>query len=119
MEHATHVEGLFVAHANQESVNEIREVFFLCSVLCLMQRSDNRCQCLDVGDDLPEPTENEHALALAVGQTLLEFLDALPHPVIPLNLQTQCIAARSREEAFEVRFADLSYSESMHAQGCL
>jgi hypothetical protein len=43
-------------------------------------------------------------MALAFAQTLLQFLDSLPEPLIPVSLHARCAQIKSRDEAFEVRW---------------
>jgi inositol polyphosphate 5-phosphatase INPP5B/F len=46
--------------------------------------------------------KDDPRLALAVAQTLLQLLDSLPEPVIPVSLYARCAQVTSRDEAFEV-----------------
>jgi phosphatidylinositol-bisphosphatase len=46
--------------------------------------------------------KDDPRLALAFAQTLLQLLDSLPEPVIPISLHARCAQATSRDEAFEV-----------------
>lgn len=65
--HGLNEEGLFLVHGVEAEKCAIRE-------------------CLDTGAPL-EPAWSAHSVA----ETLLLFLDALPHPVIPIAFYAQCI----------------------------
>lgn len=61
-------------------------------------------QALDLGKELPEPTdESRSALALSVASCLFQFLEALPEPLVPTHLHHVCAESPDREAAFEVR----------------
>ncbi|KAI0366527.1 DNase I-like protein [Pilatotrama ljubarskyi] len=84
MSNATHVDGLFLMQGDEQLVERIRE-------------------CLDTGADftLDEPG-GEAKMAIAVADTLLQFLDSLVEPVIPNTLHARCAEMTSRDEAFEL-----------------
>jgi len=83
MTHAIDVDGLFVSPVKEHLITAIRE-------------------CLDTGADFPIGSKNDSSLALAFAQTLLQFLDSLSEPVVPVSLHARCAQTNSREEAFEV-----------------
>lgn len=69
-------------------------------------------ECLDTGAEFPTAIQNDLSLALAFVQTLLQFLDSLPEPLIPVSLHARCAQINSRDEAFE--FLDELSSESVN-----
>ncbi|KAJ7059109.1 DNase I-like protein, partial [Mycena amicta] len=78
------LEKVFDERADDEIVERIRE-------------------CLDTGADFPfTPSPNEHKLPVAFGETLLRLLDSFPEPLVPPELQPQCVLMTSRDEAFEM-----------------
>jgi len=83
MANAIDVDGLFVSSAEERLIATIRE-------------------CLDTGADFPVGTKNDQSLALAFAQTLLQFLDSLSEPIIPVSLHASCAQSTNRDEAYEV-----------------
>lgn len=62
-------------------------------------------QCLDTGAEFPFPAEpTDPKVSTALGYTLLQLLESLPEPVVPVSLHGRCIAAATRDAAFEVNF---------------
>ncbi|KIM82825.1 hypothetical protein PILCRDRAFT_457561 [Piloderma croceum F 1598] len=93
MANAINVDGLFVSSAEEQLISIVRE-------------------CLDTGADFPKVMKDDPRLALAVAQTLLQLLDSLPEPVIPVSLYARCAQVTSRDEAFE--FLDELPSEAVN-----
>ncbi|KAH7915962.1 DNase I-like protein [Hygrophoropsis aurantiaca] len=84
MEHVSgeDIDCLFNRPADENTVARIRE-------------------CLDTGDELPSPQDNQH-LPHGFARTLLQFLDTLAEPIVPPTLYSRCLAATDRNEAFEL-----------------
>jgi len=59
-------------------------------------------ECLDTGAKFPEVIKNDPRLALAFAQALLQLLDSLSEPIIPVSLHARCAQITSRDEAFEL-----------------
>lgn len=67
--------------------------------VCLM----NPYQCLDTGAEFgPQFEKGGTQMSVAFAACLLEFLDSLPEPVIPVNMHARCAQVVSRDQAFEV-----------------
>ncbi|KAI0049485.1 DNase I-like protein [Auriscalpium vulgare] len=83
------VDDLFFARGDEELVAQIRE-------------------CLDTGTDFPAPPKPpphhtiDPSYARAVATTLVDFLDSLPEPVIPVALHVRCAGIASRDAAYEM-----------------
>lgn len=60
-------------------------------------------ECLDTGADfdVDNATHGRRSF-LALGDCLLQFLAALPDPVIPVNMHERCAQAADRDQAFEI-----------------
>lgn len=70
----------------------------ICSALHLIFQS------LDSGADFPAHTgDQKPPFCLSVAHCLLQFLESLPEPIVPFSVQSSCVQAASRDEAFEVR----------------
>ncbi|KIL66111.1 hypothetical protein M378DRAFT_192118 [Amanita muscaria Koide BX008] len=77
------VENLFFTPAEDVYIHSIRE-------------------CLDTGDEFPYPPGSEDdRIHLAFGATLLQFLESLSSPVVPVFIHERCLQATDRDEAFE------------------
>ncbi|KAJ7700485.1 hypothetical protein B0H17DRAFT_1128893 [Mycena rosella] len=77
-------DNLFVSAADEAMVDAIRE-------------------CLDTGAEFafsPDPT-NESA-PIAFNETLLQLLNSLTEPIVPVELQPRCVDMTSRDEVFEM-----------------
>ncbi|CAL1710188.1 unnamed protein product [Somion occarium] len=84
MSNATEIKNLFLSPGDPALVADIRE-------------------CLDTGVELTQPsTCDMERVALAVATCLLELLESLPQPVIPVTLQSRCARVSSRDEAFGI-----------------
>ncbi|TFK75551.1 DNase I-like protein [Pluteus cervinus] len=60
-------------------------------------------ECLDTGEEFTfSKNEEKTAIAIAFGATILQFLKAMPDPVIPASLHTQCAQVTNRDDAFEL-----------------
>ncbi|KAJ7206536.1 DNase I-like protein [Mycena pura] len=78
------MENIFVATADEMMVDTIRE-------------------CLDTGAEFPfKPSPTDEKVPVAFGETLLRLLDSLPEPLVPVDLQQQCVEMTSRDEVFEM-----------------
>ncbi|KAJ7178211.1 DNase I-like protein [Mycena filopes] len=89
------LENVFVSPADPTMVDTIRE-------------------CLDTGADFPFPSTpsaagaqddfDKPAIAIAFGETLIRLLNALPEPLVPVELHARCaeISLGGRDEAFEL-----------------
>ncbi|KAI0752588.1 DNase I-like protein [Daedaleopsis nitida] len=82
MTNATDTNGLFVTPGDEDLVRQIRE-------------------SLDTGEEFSGP-EGDPKLALAFGDTLLQLLESLIEPVIPVSLHAHCAQVMNRDEAFEL-----------------
>ncbi len=61
-------------------------------------------QHLDTGDDFPYSHETkDRSVSIAFGDTLVLLLNSLPEFIVPRDLHGRCLAAASRDDAFEVR----------------
>ncbi|TDL27765.1 DNase I-like protein [Rickenella mellea] len=84
MSHATNIPGLFITRADEGLVDNIRDA-------------------LDTGNEISaEEKLSDPHVAIAVGETLLRFLDSLTTPVVPASIHARCMEATSRDEAFEI-----------------
>ncbi|KIP04826.1 hypothetical protein PHLGIDRAFT_129265 [Phlebiopsis gigantea 11061_1 CR5-6] len=84
MTYGSDVNELFLAHGDPEKMDDIR-------------------RALDVGEELSEPNEDIRAtMALSVGSCLIQFMEALPEPLVPVNLHHACADSLDRDAAFEL-----------------
>ncbi|KAJ3862319.1 DNase I-like protein [Lentinula novae-zelandiae] len=82
--HSTCQEDLFMAEADPEIVDDIREH-------------------LDTGNEFPYSHDTrEPSVPIAFGGALVELLTSLPEYVVPKELHGRCVAVTDRDEAFEV-----------------
>ncbi|KAJ3923508.1 DNase I-like protein [Lentinula edodes] len=76
-------EDLFIAEADPEIVDDIREH-------------------LDTGNEFPYSHDTrEPSIPIAFGGALVELLTSLPEYVVPKELHGRCVAVTDRDEAFE------------------
>ncbi|KAF9045408.1 DNase I-like protein [Panaeolus papilionaceus] len=60
-------------------------------------------ECLDTGDEFPFPSSpTDPSIARSFATALVEFLNALPEPLIPANLHSRSLEMTNRDEAFEL-----------------
>ncbi|PPR03410.1 hypothetical protein CVT24_012705 [Panaeolus cyanescens] len=60
-------------------------------------------ECLDTGNEFPFPDNpNDSSIARSFATALVEFLNALPEPLIPATLHSRCLEMSNRDEAFEL-----------------
>ncbi|KZS88555.1 DNase I-like protein [Sistotremastrum niveocremeum HHB9708] len=70
-------------------------------------------ESLDTGDEFDFiPAVDKHTLALAFGETLMQFLNSLSEPLIPWSLHGECVNATTRDMAFAIIHEMTSYSAS-------
>ncbi|KAG6909315.1 hypothetical protein DXG01_001114 [Tephrocybe rancida] len=83
-----HIDGLFTSPGEEVTTDTIRE-------------------CLDTGDEFPFSQEHaDPSVVVAFGETLLRLLDSITDSVVPFSLHPKCVQVASRDEAFEVSFAN-------------
>ncbi|KAJ7595016.1 DNase I-like protein [Mycena floridula] len=76
-------DGIFTSHGEPSLVGVVRE-------------------CLDTGSEYPFRDSEDPKIPLVFGDTLIQLLDSLVEPIVPVALHPRCVQATSRDEAFEI-----------------
>lgn len=111
-EHAMHQSNLFVSPAEPKLLRAIRSDIScglpleMTRLASLRPQLSSRASEMDMGSislELEKTTSNpQDSVSLAFGQLLLDWLDALPVPVVPYELYSRALAAEVRESAYKV-----------------